>query len=137
MAAERKGLPADFAHWALPDCDGSTVAHRAAWLGTLPVGFLRWELRDQRGFSVAFVAAMYGHLPREFAAWEVTNADGMTAAHGQAIHRGLPEGFYRWDIFNPATDAHFARLPADVQRRAREEANAAKTPGRAWRRVLG
>lgn len=101
-------LPQDFDCWELVAFDGegefagvygATVAHVAAWKGSLPRGFDKWLLRDDAGQSVAREAwEAHGALPEWFNAWSSADESGWTVAHEAAKFGFLPEGFDQWEL---------------------------------------
>jgi hypothetical protein len=120
-------LPPEFTDWPLADKDGYTVAHFAAWSGTLPADIDRaiYKLADKNGTTVAHVAAWRGNLPVDIDrdVYKLANKFGTTVAHLVARYGHFPADIGR-DIYKltdkyGATVAHvaaqFGHLPPEFE----------------------
>lgn len=80
----------------LVEATGWSVAHEAAYNGTLPPDFNKWEIATYSGWSVAHVAAKKGQLPDNFDKWDLIDD------HCQTV-RYLFEK-YKEELSNPKKD---------------------------------
>jgi hypothetical protein len=103
--AEKGKLPPEFSDWSLANKWGVTVAHVAAYSGTLPADIGRdvYKLTDKDGRTVAHDAARYGTLPADMDRdiYKHANKNGTTVAHFAAQYGTLPPDIDH-DIFTLA-----------------------------------